>query len=476
MWDLTYSRRRSFVATCLCIYSLVFILGSCNSAGSSSASSAVTPSPTTLSTPLSSMKAVTLGQNDWPTYHHDMLRAGYLPTMLDPKHLSQAWNTPLDGAVYAEPLVIQGHLLVVTENDTLYSLNVQTGSVEWHTNVGSPVSRSTLPCGDIDPLGITSTPVYDPQTNLLFAVAEIQGPSHVLVGVDVNTGQVRVRRTIDLPGMDPTTHQQRSALALYQNRVYVAFGGLAGDCGQYIGTIVASQTTGQGPLLSYRVPTPREGAIWAPSGPAIDSVGHVFVAVGNGAITQGTWDHSDSILRLFADLRLEDGFAPTQWGQDNNNDADLGSMGPLLLPHNLLFAAGKSGFGYLLHADNLGGVGGQITDKPVCPGSLSMGGAALLGSQVYIPCLDGVQEMTVSGTQMNLGWKDRQLTLPPVIGGHTVYGLDNNGTLYAVDATTGQLRAQISLNAPVAHFATPTLSANHIFFGTMNSVYSIAAS
>jgi outer membrane protein assembly factor BamB len=228
-------------------------------------------------------------------------------------------------------------------------------------------------------------------------------------------------------------------------------------------------------LLSYRVPTPREGAIWAPSGPAIDSAGHIFVAVGNGAITQGTWDHSDSILRLSSNLQLQDAFAPTQWGHDNSTDADLGSMGPLPLPNNLIFSAGKSGIGYLLHANNLGGVGGQITQQPVCPGSLSMGGAALLGSQVYVPCTDGVQQLTVTGTQMQLGWKNNHLTLPPVIGGHTLYSLNSSGTLYAVDVATGQIRAQIQLDT-VAHFATPTLSANHIFVGTMSGIYSITAS
>ncbi|HTK06295.1 MAG TPA: PQQ-binding-like beta-propeller repeat protein [Ktedonobacteraceae bacterium] len=395
--------------------------------------------------------------------------------MIDPNQLTQTWQTNVDGAVYAEPLVVQGHILVVTENDSLYSLDEHSGAIQWHVNVGIPVQLSTLPCGNIDPLGITSTPVYDPQTGLLFAVAEIRGPSHILVGIDLQTGQVRIRRTIDLPGMDPRTHQQRSALALYKNHVYVAFGGLAGDCGNYRGTIIAAQTDGQGPLLSYRVPTPREGAIWAPSGPAIDANGNVFVAVGNGEVTQGNWDHSDSILRLSADLALQDGFAPAQWPHDNETDADLGSTGPLPLPNNLMFSAGKAGIGYLLHADNLGGVGGQLNQLLVCPGARSMGGAALLGLQIYVPCNNGVQLVNVGpGTKMSLGWKNKQLLLPPVIGGHTLYSLDPSGTLYAVDASTGQLRAQITLG-PVAHFATPTLSANHIFVGTMNSVFSVNA-
>jgi hypothetical protein len=185
-------------------------------------------------------------------------------------------------------------------------------------------------------------------------------------GVDARSGRVRVRRPVDVPGMPPLPHQQRAALALSQGRVYVAYGGLLGDCGDYRGRVVASRTDGRGPLQAFQVPTSREGGIWGASGPAVDGRGRLYVAVGNGAATDGAWDHSDSVLRLSPDLRLEDGFAPTQWPQDNAADADLGSMGPLLLAGGLVFAAGKSGLGYLLRADHLGGVGGQLAERPVC--------------------------------------------------------------------------------------------------------------
>jgi len=95
---------------------------------------------------------------EWPTYHRDNARSGYLPDMPDPQQLTVAWNTSLDGAVYAEPLVVGGHILVATENNSLYSLNADTGQVEWQTKMGNPATRSELPCGNIDPLGITGTP------------------------------------------------------------------------------------------------------------------------------------------------------------------------------------------------------------------------------------------------------------------------------------------------------------------------------
>src|SRR5437763_7255854 len=219
-------------------------------------------------------------------------------------------------------------------------MDPNSGRILWHTNVGTAVPLSSLPCGDIDPLGITGTPVYDPTTKLVFAVAEIAGPAHILVGVDANSGKVKVNRSVDTDGMDARAHQQRSALTLANGMVYIAYGGLDGDCSDYIGRVVASQTNGQGSLLVYRVPTTREGGIWAPPGASVDSAGNLYVAVGNGAVTQGQWDHSDSVLKLSPTLQLEDAFAPTTWASENANDEDLGSQGPVLLPNNFIFAAG----------------------------------------------------------------------------------------------------------------------------------------
>lgn len=468
---LTSTHLFAWVGTCLLL--IVLVLTGCASTSSSPGSPASTP--LVLPTSKTSPTVVPAQNTDWTTYHRDNTRAGYVANMPDPQHLTRAWNTQLDGAVYAEPLIVGTHVFVATEGDSVYSLDSKTGKVQWRTNVGTPVPLSSLPCGNIDPLGITGTPVYDPATGLIFAVAEVSGPQHILVGIDALTGKVRVRRSVDPQGIDIAAHQQRAALALSQNMVYVALGGLYGDCGNYHGWVVASRTDGSGSLLSYQVPTTREGGIWAASGPAIDASGNVFVAVGNGETTQGNWDHSDSVLRLSPTLHLEDGFAPTTWGQENASDTDLGSMGPLLLPNGLVFADGKSGIGYLLHANALGGVGGQAQQATICS---SYGGAAALGSQLFVPCTDGVRQVTVgSGATMTIGWQaPSQVAGSPVVGGHIVYSLDaSNGKLYALDSANGEVRTSIS-TGQTSRFATPTLAGNQIFVATMTGVVAITLS
>src|SRR2546426_6314209 len=129
-----------------------------------------------LTLPSSTTTPGKLTSADWTMYHLDTARTGFVAGVPDPTHLRSLWKQPLDGAVYAEPLVVGGQVIVATENDSLYALDASTGQVQWRTSVGIPVSQSDLPCGNIDPLGITGTPVYDPQTGLVFAVAEIQRP------------------------------------------------------------------------------------------------------------------------------------------------------------------------------------------------------------------------------------------------------------------------------------------------------------
>ena len=50
-------------------------------------------------------------------------------------------------------------------------------------------------------------------------------------------------------------------------RVMVSFGGLAGDCDNYVGYVTSTSVTGAGRTFHYAVPTAREAGMWAPAGP-----------------------------------------------------------------------------------------------------------------------------------------------------------------------------------------------------------------
>ncbi len=433
-----------------------------------SIAASATPSPTT-DAAAEPTPASALDPDDWPVYHLDAARSGNsvaFPPVKPP--LSIAWKVALDGAVYAEPLVVHSGLIVATEGDSVYSLDPATGSIAWTSKLGTPVPLNTLPCGDIDPLGITSTPVYDPATDSIFAVAEVTGPHHVLFALNPADGKVRWSRTVDLPGDDPRTHQQRSALALANGYVYIGFGGLAGDCGQYTGKVVGVPTSGTGDTIAYRVPVAREGAVWSTGGPVVDAAGNVYISVGNGSSTR-SFDGSDSVVELTPDLKQISIFAPSVWAADNAADADLGSLSPTLLPNGLVFIAGKNGQGYVLRQGKLGGIGGQVSVKPLCA---AFGGTAVDGSDVFVPCTDGVVRISVAaaGTFTALWKTPTGSNGPPVIGGGAVWTVKTaTGTLYALNPATGAAIGSVAVGA-VPHFVSPTLWRGYIFVGTTSGV------
>ena len=347
--------------------------------------------------------------------------------------LSVAWTRRLGGAVYGQPLIIGGTVVAATESDQVYGLSRATGRVLWDVRVGGggAVPLSAQPCGNLDPLGITGTPVYDRATGLVYAVAEVTGGTKVLAGIRVSDGKLVLSRDIPAPDHAAAYDQQRGALALAAGRVYVAFGGHYGDCGPYRGSVVAVPASGHGPILSYIVPTRKQGGIWAAGGPVVGRGTTIYVATGNGAARQPPFDGSDSVIALSPTLHPISVFAPRRWPQDNAGDLDLGSMSPALLPDGRILQVGKSGIGYLLNARALGGVGGQLADGGVCP---AFGGAAVSQSVVYVPCSGtGMTAVSVAGGRIRVLWRGPAAANgSPVVGGGAVWVADwTSGTLYA---------------------------------------------
>ena len=438
-----------------------------------SATAAPTPLPVLTATPTPALTA------SWPVYHQTPERTGQSAATPAVTTLATEWSANLDGAVWAQPIVVGGNVIVATENDTLYSLNPATGTVVWQDHVGTPVPQSDLlGCGDIFPLGMTGTPAYDPATQSIFVVAEEMGPIHVLYDFNAVTGAVLWSRQVDISSSleDPAAVQQRPAMTVANGYVYIGFGGLDGDCDQYVGAVAAVPTSDQGATLDFMVPTSREGAVWATGGPVVRPNGDIFVATGNGAAEGGTWDESDSVLELSPTLQLVSDWAPSRWAYDNAHDLDLGSVAPTLLPDGYIFIAGKSGIGYVLPESALGGVGGEVYSHQVCGGTMSFGDTSYSGDTLYQPCSNGIEAISVaSNGQFSILWQTPSGTNgPPVLGGGSVFSVDtNNGTLYALNAATGATQAQISVGS-VPHFASPTLLGDVALVGTRSGVVAIS--
>jgi hypothetical protein len=452
---------------------LLLALAGCTSgAGDGGTTPSATPSTSAASpraTASSSRPAATFP--DWPTYHGAPDRNGMSTAMPAVKGTPKVVaKIKLDGAVYASPIVVGGVTIVATENNTVYAFDSSYRQV-WKRHLGPPSPAGERPCGNIDPLGITGTPAYSASAGLVYVAPEFSGspPTHYLYALSARTGAVSLRRTLDLPGVDAATMQERGALAIAGSRVYVPFGGLAGDCGAYKGRVIGYPTTGNGPAVSFTVPTTREAGIWTPPGPVVDSAGNLFVAVGNGESGTGDpYDYSDSVLELSPTLQRIDSYSPTTWATDNESDLDLGSQGPAIVGP-WIFIAGKSGTAYVLRRGDLGGIGGEVSQADVCP---SFGGTAVDGDVVYVPCTDGVRAVRVDAAgKLHVMWHAAESTSgSPVGGGGRVWSLDTAaGLLHGLDPRTGASKASVPVGE-TSRFATPAIHGPDLIVPTLQGV------
>lgn len=435
----------------------------CSSAG------VATPSPGARSSPSPAIST------EWTGYHLNSSRSGLgaaTPGLATPK---VAWNVNVDGDVYASPLIVGGHVIVATENNSVYSLDLFTGSTVWQKNLGEPVDASSLPCGNIRPVtGITGTPVADPAAGRLYVVAYLRSHHHMLFALRLVDGSVVWQQDVDPAGSNPIVQQQRGALALGSGFVYVTLGGLLGDCGNYHGYVAAVPIAGGTPLV-YRVPSAQGAGIWTAAGPTIDAEGNVYVVTGNAVgPSRSTFDYSDTVIELSSDLQqVKSYFAPSNWIALNVNDIDLGSVGPTLIPSlGVVFSVGKEGVAYLLKAGQLGGIGGQVTDRRLC--SAAFGGTAWSGTTVFVPCTDGLYAVSVTATSMAVLWHvGRPAMASPIIAAGAVWAIDvSSGVLYALNPANGEQLYSTNLGN-VQHFSTPAAIEGFVIAPAARSVVAI---
>jgi hypothetical protein len=297
-------------------------------------------------------------------------------------HRDRSFHAPLQGPVYAQPLYVdkgpngKAALIVATEQNAVVALDAATGAQLWIRNLGSPVPRSQLPCGNIDPLGVTGTPAIDRGSRTIY-VAAMTSPDggktkqHLIFALSLDDGATRSGWPVNVSGMryhgfsfNPSVQNQRGALLLNSGVLYVPYGGHWGDCGDYHGWIIAVPVADPKKASAWATEA-RGGGIWAPGGIASDGRS-IFVATGNtfGALT---WMGGEAIVRLGPDLEFSgnsaDYFTPSNWRQLDDGDTDLGGSGPVLfeapgaMPSKLILALGKNGVAYVLNQDDLGGLG-----------------------------------------------------------------------------------------------------------------------
>lgn len=442
-------------------------------------------------------------------------------------HRDPSFNAAIQGPVYAQPLYVEKGaggkptLYVVSEQDIVYALDAMTGAVIWQKTVGKPVAQSFFECANIDPIGITGTPVIDITSRAIFFDA-ITTPDdgttkkHMIFGMGLDDGSMRKGYPIDVEAkvkltdgftFDSGHFQQRAALIIMKNGVYVPYGGYAADCGNYTGTILGFQLENPNEVHSWNVPG-KLGGIWGPGGPSSDGSA-LYTTTGNQDLVD-VYYYGDSVLKLGAgptfSKQTQDWFTPSNRKEMDAQDLELGGTGPVLFelpgntPSKLLIAFAKNGNVYILDRANFGGTGkgdgntgeglasmhvatNYIINAPAVYTTTQGTYAVFKGAGVGCPTGSSLTaiKLTPNPLSIKIAWcADHHGEGSPIVTSTDgksdaivwAVGAEGSTKLHAFDGDTG---VEIFDGGPdtfpaVARYQSPIVASGRVYWATMDSV------
>ncbi|HEY1215191.1 MAG TPA: hypothetical protein VGE93_16290, partial [Bryobacteraceae bacterium] len=363
------------------------------------------------------------------TWRNDIGRTGQntSETTLNPGNVNatsfgKLFSIPVDGYIYAQPLYVpqvaipgrgtHNVLIVATEHDSVYALDADTNGGDnatplWQASLldaahgaaqgAAPESSSDVGSVDIEPeIGVTSTPVINPQSATIYVVGKTVENGIVvqrLHALDLATGNEKfggpttIKASVAGTGngsangilnFDPRWALNRASLLLLNGIVYIGFGS-HGDNGPWHGWILSyNASTLQQTGIFCSTPNGTGSGFWmAGAGLAADVIdpahkpfGRLFVATGNGSFnaappynsTQSFGDDHIAFDLTGGALTVTDSFTPYNQQALSDGDADVASGGILLLPdqtvgghQHMMVQSGKAGTIYLIDRDNMGG-------------------------------------------------------------------------------------------------------------------------
>lgn len=344
------------------------------------------------------------------TYHYDNLRTGWnaaetqLSAAAFPANFGMLASVPLDDQVDAQPLLVPAEsiaggvhdvLYVVTEGNTVYALDANTGQVLLTRKIGTPVP-TPLGCGNNGPnVGITGTPVIDLTNHRLYLIAYVNGmpPQYDLHALNLLTladvvPPVKVTASHRLTSgatfrFNATYQRQRPALLAFDGNIYAGFGSFCDfDANESRGWVLGWSASKLHPLASNQLDDTQAtstsnfflSSVWM-SGYGLASNGtDIFFATGNSDCNfyvspelcpaQSTYDGvthvQESVIGVQPGLATRTGvFTPSNVFQMDIDDADLGAAGVLLIPTQangaqLATIVSKDGRLWLLNQKSLG--------------------------------------------------------------------------------------------------------------------------
>jgi hypothetical protein len=344
------------------------------------------------------------------THHYDTQRTGWnqqetrLTASKFPAAFGVIQSVALDDQVDAQPLIVPKETIaggthdvvyVVTENNSVYAIDANSGAILLQRNLGPPVP-TPLGCGNNGPnVGITGTPVIDLTLGEIFVIAYLNGssPSYELHALNLTTladqvppVTVAARQTLtdgSTFAFDATYQRQRPALLEMNGNIYAAFGSYCDfdanlSRGWVLGWHSANlERLAHAGLNDSQASSPTDfflSSVWMSGAGPAGAGGTVYFSTGNSDCnfydnpefcpSQSTYDGvtniQESVINMNPSLSSRIGvFTPSNVYAMDVSDADLGAAGVMIVPGwvdggaNLATIVSKDGRLWLLDASNL---------------------------------------------------------------------------------------------------------------------------
>jgi len=427
---------------------------------------------------------------DWPQFNGDGRKNGnnQQEIIINPSNVSTLhvlYHVTLPDIADGAPAFLSGvatsqgtidMLFVTTKDGHVVALNAATGATVWsHQPATGP--RYT-----------TSSPAVDPNRLYVYAYG-LEGMVHkyqVGDGTEIMTGGWP-----QLATLKPSVEKSNGLAITVTNNgtpyLYVENGGYPGDAGDYQGHVTAinlatgaqnvfnTQCSDQTVHFVMAPGTPDcsngvQSAVWSRSSVVYSTeLDRIFFATGNATYDANTGGHNwgDTVLALHPDGtgtgsngQPVDSYTPVEFQTLQNNDADLGSTAPVLLPgvpgsivNPLALQSGKDAQVRLLSLANLSGSGGPAhTGGELQKIGVPQGGEVLTAIATWQNPVDSVvwafvaNDSGISGLRVNVdGSGNPSLSSPwangtggtsPVVADGILYYASTGG-VKALDPTTG---------------------------------------
>jgi hypothetical protein len=441
---------------------------------------------------------------------------------VSPATFGLIFTAHLDDFVFAQPLYVphvaipnQGThnvVYVATMSDTLYALDAETGNELWSLNLAALVDAMPVPIakfvysggnGNINGnLGILSTPVIDPTTNLMYVVSctyETSQMVYRLWAVNIEDasqpkGSTVISAVYKGVAFNAANQTQRVSLALSGNEVVFGFAAIEAENvnPSYTGWMMGydKNTLKQSGAFAT-LTSAKGGGLWQSGRPAaIGAAGRAYVYVGNAYTSNpdnydGVSNFTESVLRLnpATGMKLEGWFTPDNWNSLDASDQDLSSSGPLLIPNtSFLAGGGKQGRFYLLNVNNLGKY--SATDAGVVQ-EFSMGefrGGPVYWNRVASAGQSLLYNSSPNGTVQAYGFTGSSFTTAPTDSTPTDFiwpggiltlsawgSRHDTGIIWATVATSGNANGSTTVPGALYAFNAEDLSQGELWDSTASA-------